>query len=68
MRMEILNDYVDYFVIVEATRTFKGQLRESLSFDIEKYSEFKHKIRYYIFDGPYDFEDSWKNEINQKRA
>lgn len=49
MRMNILNDYVDYFVIVESNRFHNGDKRR-LKFDIAKYSKFKDKIIYLIHD------------------
>ncbi len=47
IRMNILNEFVDYFVIVESKYFHNGKKRE-LKFDINKYSEFKNKIIYII--------------------
>jgi beta-1,4-mannosyl-glycoprotein beta-1,4-N-acetylglucosaminyltransferase len=49
LRMNILNDYVDYFVIVESTFTHKGDKRK-LKFKHENFTRFKDKIIYLIFD------------------
>ena len=49
IRLNILNPVVDYFVIVESKFTHKGDKRE-LKFDINKFSEFKDKIIYLVFD------------------
>ncbi len=49
IRMNILDDFVDYFVIVESKYFHNGQER-NLKFDINKYSKFKDKIIYIIHD------------------
>ena len=49
LRLNVLNKFVDYFVIVESTFTHKGDARE-LKFNIEKFSKFKHKIIYLVYD------------------
>ena len=48
-RLEYLDKYVDYFVIVESQFTHKGDKR-SLKFDLNQFSKFKHKIIYKIHD------------------
>ena len=48
-RLEYLNEYVDYFVIVESKFTHKGDER-SLKFNINNYSKFKHKIIYKVHE------------------
>ena len=48
-RLNILNDYVDYFVIVESTFNHNGESRK-LKFDITKYEKFKDKIKYIVWD------------------
>lgn len=45
LRLNILNDYVDYFVIVEGNRTWQNNSKK-LRFDIQKFSKFKNKIIY----------------------
>ena len=49
LRLNILDKYVDYFVIVESTFTHKGEKRE-LVFDKNKFSKFKDKIIYLVHD------------------
>ena len=49
VRLNTLNDYVDYFVIVEAKFTHKGDQRDLL-FNHEKFKKFKNKIIYLVFD------------------
>lgn len=56
IRFNILNDYVDYFVIVEATETFSGKGKK-LFFDEnkERYKKWMHKIIHYVVDDyPFD--------------
>jgi beta-1,4-mannosyl-glycoprotein beta-1,4-N-acetylglucosaminyltransferase len=45
LRLNILNDYVDYFVIVEGNKTWQNNSKK-LRFDIQKFSKFKNKIVY----------------------
>ena len=47
IRMNILNNFVDYFVIVESKYFHNGKERE-LKFDINKYPKFREKIIYII--------------------
>ena len=49
LRLNILNPFIDYFVIVESTFNHKGEKRK-LKFDIKKYKKFEKKIIYLIFD------------------
>ena len=48
-RLNIMNDHVDYFVIVESTYNHNGERRE-LKFDLNKYQKFKNKIKYIVWD------------------
>ena len=45
LRLNILNDFVDYFVIVEGNKTWQNNFKK-LQFDINKLSKFKDKIIY----------------------
>ena len=49
IRLNILDKFVDYFVIVESRYFHNGEKRE-LKFDISKYSRFKEKIIYITQD------------------
>ena len=49
LRLNILNPFIDYFVIVESTFNHKGEKRK-LKFDKNKYKKFENKIIYLIFD------------------
>ncbi len=48
-RLNYLDPYVDYFVIIESCYTHRGDKRE-LQFDIKKYEKFKDKIIYKVYD------------------
>ena len=49
LRLNMLDPYVDYFVIVESIFTHKGDKRK-LKFNHEKFNKFKKKIIYLIYD------------------
>ena len=49
LRLNILDDFVDYFVIVESTYNHKGQKRD-LKFNLNKFLQFKKKIIYIVYD------------------
>ena len=49
LRLNTLDKYVDYFVIVESKYNHRGQKRELL-FKIDKFKKFKDKIIYLIHD------------------
>ena len=49
VRLNTLNEFVDYFVIVESKFTHKGDPRE-LQFNHKKFEKFKDKIIYLIYD------------------
>ena len=49
LRLNILNEHIDKFVIVESTVNHQGQPKK-LNFDINKYQKFKNKINYIVVD------------------
>jgi beta-1,4-mannosyl-glycoprotein beta-1,4-N-acetylglucosaminyltransferase len=51
LRLNILDKFVDQFVIVESSYTHSGK-EKKLIFDINKYSKFKEKINYIIIEKP----------------
>jgi len=51
LRLNVLNDFVDYFVIVEGNKTWQNNFKK-LRFDINKFSKFKDKIIYIVVDKP----------------
>jgi beta-1,4-mannosyl-glycoprotein beta-1,4-N-acetylglucosaminyltransferase len=51
MRMNILNDVVDYFVIVESTKTFSSNKKELIYYqNRDLYKKFQHKIIHVVID------------------
>jgi beta-1,4-mannosyl-glycoprotein beta-1,4-N-acetylglucosaminyltransferase len=76
-RLTILNDYVDYFVLVESTHTFIGKEKPLFyKENKELFKEFNHKIIHIVVD---DFShkypniniengEQWKNEIFQRNC
>jgi len=49
VRLNTLNEFVDYFIIVESKFTHKGDQRE-LRFNHKKFEKFKKKIIYLVYD------------------
>ena len=49
MRFNILNEHVDKFVVVEATRDHSGNPKK-LNFDINSFKKFKEKIIYHVVE------------------
>ena len=49
LRLNILNKYIDYFVIVESSFTHKGDKRD-LKFNHQKFKKFKDKLIYITYD------------------
>tara|TARA_X000000950_G_scaffold288904_1_gene408241 strand:- start:4261 stop:5076 length:816 start_codon:yes stop_codon:yes gene_type:complete len=68
VRLNILNDYVDYFVIVEGNKTWQNNYK-NLKFKINSYPKFKDKIIYIPVenmpggDNPYVRENFQRNCI-----
>jgi beta-1,4-mannosyl-glycoprotein beta-1,4-N-acetylglucosaminyltransferase len=67
-RLNCLNPYVDYFVIIESCFTHSGDRRE-LNFDIKKYKKFKDKIIYKVYDQiPNKIEKVFENDDESKKS
>ena len=49
IRLNVLNEYVDQFVIVESKYKHNGDIKKKF-FDINEYSSFKNKITYIYLD------------------
>ena len=63
LRMNILDKYVDYFVIVESTFTHKGEERK-LHFNHKRFEKFENKIIYLVYDEkPKDIKEILENDI-----
>ena len=68
LRLEILDKYVDKFVVAESKYTHSGQPKK-LHFDINRYSKFKDKIHYIVVDKePEDLIDLSNLEYNQAQG
>ena len=62
LRLNTLDKYVDYFIIVESTFTHRGDKR-NLKFDHKKFEKFKDKIIYLTFDKePEGIEEVYEND------
>ena len=67
LRLNILNKYVNEFIIVESKYTHSGKKRELL-FDINKYSNFKNKINYIILENEPDDLEIVKNSDTKDKT
>ena len=67
LRLNILNDYVDYFVIVEGNKTWQNNYKK-LRFDISKFSKFKHKIIYISVEDMPDGDNPYLRENFQRNC
>ena len=66
LRLNILDKYVDKFVITEATYMHSGRPKKLL-FDINKFSKFKNKIIYNVIDKePSDIETIYEKDNDEK--
>jgi len=63
LRLNILDQYVDYFVIVESSFTHKGDKRD-LKFNSQKFKKFKDKLIYITYDE--EPAEIAKNQVNEK--
>ncbi len=69
LRLNILNEVVDKFVIVEGTKTFTGN-DKPLNFkeNENRYEKFKDKIIYIVFDDYPENDNPWIYESLQRNA
>jgi len=58
LRLNILDKYVDYFVISESTKTHQGKSKK-INFDINNFAKFKNKIKFVVAD--YDKKIDFQN-------
>ena len=66
LRLNIMDKYVDKFVITEATYMHSGRPKKLL-FDINKYSKFKDKIIYNVIDRePSNIESIYEEDKDEK--
>ena len=70
LRLNVLNNFIDYFVIIEGNKTWQNNFKK-LRFDINKFSKFKDKIIYIPVedmpdgDNPYTRENFQRNCISR---
>ena len=67
LRLNILNKFVDYFVIVEGNKTWQNNPKK-LRFNIDKFKKFKDKIIYVPVEDMPDGDDPYKRENFQRNA
>jgi len=68
VRLNSLDKYVDYFVIVESNFTHKGDRRD-LKFNHNKFDKFKNKIIYLVYDKqPKGIETVNKNDSENEKS
>ena len=67
LRLNILNEYVDYFVIVESTYTHKGEKRKPL-FNIENFNKFRNKIIHLVYNEPKKIKKIFKDENENEKS
>ena len=67
LRLNILDEYVDYFVIVEGNKTWQNNSKK-LRFDINKFDKFKKKIIYIPITDMPDGDNPWVRENFQRNC
>ena len=68
LRLNILDKYVDYFVIVESIFNHKGDKR-NLQFNPKKFEKFKEKIIYLTYDeNPMMIEKVYENDSEGEKS
>lgn len=67
LRLEYLNDFVDYFVIVEASQSFSGK-KKDFNFEKEKkqFEPYLHKIIYYKIEDTIKSFDDLVSQLEKK--
>jgi len=67
VRFNILNEYVDKFIITESKYSHSGK-KKSLNFDINNFPKFKDKIHYMVIENePDDIDENINNSSSIKR-
>ena len=65
LRLNILFNEVDYFIIIEGNKTHSGKSKKK-NFKIEKFSKFKRKIKYFFIENMPNSKNSWELENFQR--
>jgi beta-1,4-mannosyl-glycoprotein beta-1,4-N-acetylglucosaminyltransferase len=67
LRLNILDEHIDYFVIVEGNKTWQNNPKK-LRFNIDKFSKFKDKIIYISVTDLPDGDDPYLRENHQRNC
>ena len=67
LRLNILNNYVDYFVIVEGDKTWQNNPKK-FRLNIDNYKKFKDKIIYIKVDDLPDGDNPYLRENHQRNS
>jgi len=67
LRFNILNNFVDYFVVVESNKTWQNNLKQ-FNFKINTFSKFAHKIIYVKVEDMPDGANPWLRENFQRNC
>jgi len=67
LRFNILNNYVDYFVIVESSKTWQNN-KKKFNFKINKFLKFNHKIIYIKVEDMPNGDNPWLRENFQRNC
>ena len=67
LRLNTLNEIVDFFIIVEGNKTWQNNPKK-FRFNIEKFSKFKSKIIYIKVEDLPDGDDPYKRENHQRNC
>ena len=67
LRLRVLNDYVDYFVIVEGNKTWQNNYKK-LKFNLDLFKDFKNKIIYIPVEDLPDGDDPYLRENFQRNC
>ena len=68
LRLNYLDKFVDYFVIVESTFNHRGE-KKNLNFNLNNFSKFKNKIKYLVLDKqPSNIEEVNKNDTEDNKS
>tara|TARA_A100001011_G_scaffold247113_1_gene255351 strand:+ start:178 stop:987 length:810 start_codon:yes stop_codon:yes gene_type:complete len=67
LRFNILNKYVDFFVVIEGNKTWQNNSKK-LKFDKDKFPKFKQKIIYIPVKDLPDGKDPYQRENHQRNA
>jgi beta-1,4-mannosyl-glycoprotein beta-1,4-N-acetylglucosaminyltransferase len=67
LRFNILNNFIDYFVIVESNRTWQNN-KKNFNFNVNKFKKFSDKIIYIKVEDMPDGENPWLRENFQRNC